>query len=349
MAADRDVTVDGRYSRQERFTAIGVSGQQRLMESRVLIIGAGALGSAVAESLVRAGVGDVTLIDRDYVEWSNLQRSQLYTEQDAAEHLPKAIAAEKRLKAIQSSTVIRGIVADVSVYELEQWGNDRDIIMDATNHLETRLLINDYAQKQGIPWIFGACAGSQGMYMLVEPNITPCFSCLHKLVPLEGITCDTAGIVAPAVHITAAGQAAEALKVLTGNTDALHRKLVTYDVWSNQFTATPVQAEKRGDCPSCGIQPTYPFLVAAKQRKTDILCGRDTIQLSPAKPGQLKLDEVAAQLATVPGIQLTGNPYLLSIQEEKYRVVLFRDGRILVHGTNDLLEARSVADRLLGQ
>ncbi|MGZ9582984.1 ThiF family adenylyltransferase [Paenibacillus marinisediminis] len=347
-APNQSVNSKERYSRQQLFAPIGEEGQQRLAESRILIIGAGALGSALADTFVRAGVGDVTLIDRDYVEWSNLQRQHLYTEQDAIDHLPKAIAAERRLKAIQSDTVVRGVVADVSVYEIEEWAHDRDLIIDATDNFDTRMLINDYAQKNNIPWIYGACVSSNGIFMMVEPGITPCFHCLLETVPMGGPTCDTAGIIAPAVHMTAAYQAAEALKWLTGNRDALLRKLVSFDLWKNQHTAISVQAAKRPDCPSCGDNPTYPYLDAANHRKTDILCGRETIQIRPSKSMTVQLEEIAARLSKVQGLQVKGNPYLLSIQLEHHRVVLFRDGRLLVHGTKDAAEARTIADRLFG-
>jgi len=348
MAANESMKGNDRYSRQELYAPIGKTGQRRLQDSRLLIIGAGALGSTLADTFVRAGVGDVTLIDRDYVEWSNLQRQQLYTEQDAIDRLPKAIAAENRLKAIQSETVIRGVVADVTVYEIEEWAYDRDLILDATDNFDTRMLINDYALKHGIPWIYGACVGSYGLSMMIEPGITPCMHCLLETIPKGGPTCDTAGIIAPAVQMVAAYQAAEALKWLTGNESALHRKLVSFDLWTNQHTSISVQAAKRADCPSCGSEPTYPYLDASNHRKTEILCGRDTVQIRPTMKDILPLESLAARLEASHGMKVKGNPYLISLQWEQFRIVLFRDGRMLVHGTKDPAEARKIVDRLLG-
>lgn len=352
-SADSDVTIDNgsnhdRYSRQERFQPIGPEGQRRLKESCVLIVGAGALGSGSAEMLVRAGVGTVTIVDRDYVEWSNLQRQQLYVEADALERLPKAVAAERRLKAINSEANVCGVVADVTVDELDALADGAQLIMDATDNFDTRLLLNDYAMKQGIPWIYGACVGSYGMSMMFVPQETPCLHCLMETVPLGGATCDTAGIIAPAVQMVVSYQTAEALKWLTGHREALRHTLVSFDLWTNQHTAIGVKGARRVDCPSCGIKATHPYLSAAHHRKTDILCGRDTVQIRPAHHIELDLEDIAQRFHSAQHGEVRVNPYLVSLQADAHRLVVFRDGRVLVHGTKDPVEARIIHDRYLG-
>lgn len=340
--------VPDRYSRQERFAPIGSSGQQRIRDSKVLVIGAGALGSGLAEMLVRAGVGSLTIIDRDYVEWSNLQRQQLYTEEDARDRLPKAVAAEARLQSINSDVKIQGIVADVTVYELDQWAKDQDLILDATDNFDTRLLINDYAMKMDIPWIYGACVGSYGMSVFFKRGLTPCLSCMMETIPIGGATCDTSGIISPAVQMTVSLQAAEALKWLSGREDSLRNRLVSFDLWSNQYTSLDIRSARRADCPSCGDKASYPYLEAQHHRKTEVLCGRDSVQIRPAKAAKVKLPEVADRLRAI-GLNVQENPYLVSIEvNDMQRVVLFGDGRMLVHGTKDLVEAKIIADRLFG-
>lgn len=341
-------SVQDRYSRQERFLPIGVEGQRRIQSSRVLIVGAGALGSGLAEMLVRAGVGSVTIIDRDYVEWSNLQRQQLYCEQDAEERLPKAVAAERRLRSINSNVHVQGVVADVTVYELKEWARNQDLILDATDNFDTRLLLNDYAMKHDIPWIYGACVGSYGMSAFFKRGLTPCLSCMMDAIPVGGATCDTAGIISPAVQMTISLQAAEALKWLAGKEEALRNRLVSFDLWSNQYTSLDIRSARKENCTSCGSEASYPYLDAKHHRKTEVLCGRDSVQLRPAELRRVNLSEVAQGLKAA-GLSVQVNPFLLSFEvDEKHRVVLFADGRILIHGTKDMVQARIIADRLFG-
>jgi len=341
--------MDERYSRQILFTPIGRKGQETLKRKRVVIVGAGALGTGNAELLARAGVGRLAIIDRDYVEFSNLQRQLLYTEEDARMRLPKAVALKNHLARINAETVVDAYVADASVDELAQLAEDADLLVDATDNFETRFLINDISQKYGVPWIYGACVGSYGISFMVIPGETPCLNCLLEEIPFGGATCDTAGIIAPAVHMVVAYQTAEALKWLTGNRQALRNRLVTFDVWENRHTALDVRALRKYDCLSCGACAVYPYLSRDRLTRTAVLCGRDTVQIRPPREIQRDLEQLAARLRALDdagAVEVT--PYLLMYRFGKFRIVVFRDGRVLVHGTSDPAEAKSLYHRLLG-
>ncbi|WP_025682671.1 ThiF family adenylyltransferase [Paenibacillus maysiensis] len=342
------VQPNDRYSRQERFAPFGPEGQRRLALSHVLIIGTGALGTGIAETLVRGGVGTVTIADRDYVEWSNLQRQQLFQESDAAERCPKAVAAQRRLKEINSETIIHAHVLDVGVEELEELIQGVDLIMDATDNFDTRLLMNDMAQKHRIPWIYGGCVGSYGVTYTILPRKTPCLHCLLGAVPFGGETCDTAGIIPQAVQMVTANQTTEAFKLLGGYPEDLRGKLLSFDLWQNEYVAITVDSVKKADCPSCGTHPTYPYLSVAHRQKTDVLCGRDTVQIRPAKPIQVNLQETADRLASLGEGRVEQNPFLVSFSQGAHRLVIFADGRALIHGTKDVTEARKIYHRYLG-
>jgi molybdopterin/thiamine biosynthesis adenylyltransferase len=337
-----------RYSRQERYAPLGREGQARLKNSKVLIIGAGALGTGIAETLVRSGVGQITIVDRDYVEWSNLQRQQLYVEQDAIDRMPKAMAALKRLTAINSTVRIDAKVMDVRMDELEELVGQTDLIMDATDNFDTRLLINDMAQKHQIPWIYGGCVGSYGITYTFLPGDTPCLNCLLGEVPLGGDTCDTSGIIPQAVQMVTANQTAEAMKLLSGNRAALRRKLLSFDVWRNEYISINVDGAKKQDCASCSKAATYPFLSASNLEKTDVLCGRDTVQIRPARRMQLDLSQTADRLERLGEGKVESNPFLVSFTTGQHRLVIFQDGRVLVHGTKDTAEARTMVHRYFG-
>ncbi|WP_342048441.1 thiazole biosynthesis adenylyltransferase ThiF [Bacillus sp. OTU530] len=339
--------MNSRYSRQILFSPIGVQGQERLQQKHVLIIGAGALGSGSAEMLTRAGVGRITIIDRDYVDWSNLQRQQLYAEQDVEEHLPKAIAAQKRLHAINKEIEVIAHIQDVTALELEQLVHDVDLLIDATDNFETRFLINDVAQKYNIPWIYGACVGSYGLTYTILPGETPCLSCLLESIPLGIATCDTAGIISPAVSMVVSHQVTEALKILTDNKDSLQKRLISFDVWQNEYSTMNVQPLKKPRCPSCGEGAVYPYLQQENQTKTTVLCGRDTVQIRMPFSGEIRTEEHAKLLENKVE-QLFVNPYLLSFTADDKRLVLFRDGRVLVHGTKHVAEAKSLYHRYFG-
>ncbi|MDH6371691.1 molybdopterin/thiamine biosynthesis adenylyltransferase [Paenibacillus sp. PastF-3] len=337
-----------RYSRQVRFAPFGVEGQEELAKSSVLVVGAGALGTGIAETLVRCGVGKIILADRDYVEWSNLQRQQLYTEADAQERIPKAAAAQSRLQQINSEVVIDAHVIDVRAEELEGLISGVDLIMDGTDNFDTRLIINDMALKHGIPWIYGACVGSYGITYTILPGETPCLHCLLGTVPLGGDTCDTAGILPQAVQLVTANATAEALKILGKRKAQLRNKLLTFDVWRNEYHEIGVKAAKKKNCPSCGSHPIYPYLMAANTGRGDVLCGRDTVQIRPARPQKLNLQETADRLSRLGSGSVDSNAYLVSFIEGPYRLVIFADGRALIHGTKDIAAARSFYHRYFG-
>ncbi|RSD28645.1 thiazole biosynthesis adenylyltransferase ThiF [Mesobacillus subterraneus] len=336
-----------RYSRQILFSPIGIEGQTKLRDKHVLIIGAGALGSANAETLTRAGVGTITIADRDYVEWSNLQRQQLYSEEDAIRKTPKAIAAANRLNAINSDVQIHPVVLDVGVQELEELVEGVDVMIDATDNFDIRFIINDLAQKHGIPWIYGGCVGSYGVSFTVLPGVSPCLKCLMEKLPLGGVTCDTVGVIQPAIQLVASKQSAEALKILVEDFESLRRALVSFDLWKNQFSSIEVSSLKNQECKSCGVAPAYPFLDYKNQTKTVLLCGRETVQIRPSALQNLDLSKLETSLQSQ-GIQVERNPYLLTFTIDQTRLVIFKDGRVLVHGVTDTLQAKNLYYRYLG-
>ncbi|HEO8422076.1 molybdenum cofactor biosynthesis protein B [Mycobacteroides abscessus subsp. abscessus] len=336
-----------RYSRQMLFTSIGAEGQKVIGAKHVLIIGAGALGSSLAEMLCRSGIGSLTIIDRDYVEKSNLQRQQLYTEDDAKERMPKAIAAERRLKEINKECYVQGIVGEATVDLLEKLAEKADLIMDATDNMEIRMILNDLAVKHDIPWIYGACVGSSGMSYTIIPEETPCLHCLLKSMPMTGMTCDTVGIIAPAVQLVVTHQVTEALKLLIGDKSALRGTFLTFDLWENEYQNIKVNRAKRVDCPTCGENRTYPFLEKENQTKVAVLCGRETVQIRPSNPKAIPFQQLAESFQKK-GYAVKQNSFLLSVQLESNRVVFFKDGRALIHETNDMVYAKTLYDQLLG-
>ncbi|MFB7141492.1 molybdopterin-synthase adenylyltransferase MoeB [Gottfriedia sp. NPDC056225] len=335
-----------RYSRQQLFTPIGEKGQELIRKKHVLIVGAGALGSASAEALVRAGIGKLTLIDRDYVEISNLQRQQLYTEEDAFEKLPKVIAAKQRLHKINAEVSINALVMDATSENMDILLKDIDVMIDATDNFDIRFIINDLSQKYEIPWVYGSCVGSLGMCCTILPSKTPCLNCILKGVPVPGATCDTAGIISPAVQLVSAFQVAEALKIVVEDYSAVNPKFLIFDLWNNQHFSFKVTKLKSDECPSCGLNKTYPYLSFENQTKTSTLCGRNTVQIRPSMTKNYDFNELEHQLKQHGKVER--NPYLISCQLEDYRFVIFLDGRVFVHGTNNIQEAKKLYYRLLG-
>ncbi|WLR44233.1 ThiF family adenylyltransferase [Bacillus carboniphilus] len=331
-----------RYSRQMLFDPIGEIGQNQISSTRILLVGAGALGSANAEMLVRAGVKEITIIDRDYVDYSNLQRQQLYSERDVEDHLPKAIAAEKRLSQINSHVKITGVVDDFSAHNAEKLVSHVDLIIDGTDNFETRFLINDLAIKKEIPWIYGGCVGSYGMTFAIIPGKTPCLHCLLKELPLQGVTCETRGVISPVVQVVAAHQATLALKWMVG--ERIDSTITSFDLWSNQNTSMHFDSFKDEHCETCGRTPTYPYLQGEQTSKTAVLCGRDTVQI---RSNPLPLQTIAKRIK--PHVhKLIINDYLLSFSTDTYRIVLFQDGRALIHGTKNIHEAKTFYHKWIG-
>ena len=339
--------MDSRYSRQQLFKQIGETGQNQLADAVVAIIGCGALGSAIAETLVRAGVGTIHIADRDYVELSNIQRQQLFTEADAGEMLPKVVAAEKRLTSINSQIVLHTYFQNVDHTLIEYLATRVDVIMDATDNFETRQLINDASYKYHIPWIYGACVGSSGVVFPFIPEQTACFRCLLPVLPTVNETCDTVGIISPAVQITAATQCTEVLKILTGNNHAVRSKVHHFDCWNNTFLDIGIAKMKKDTCETCGEHASYPSLTREQQSQYAVLCGRDAVQVLPS-PGRKVTLQDAEKLAKRMNVFKRKTPYFVEFQREEYRMLLFEDGRLLIHGVKDVNLGRRLYTEIFG-
>ncbi|MBC5637403.1 ThiF family adenylyltransferase [Ornithinibacillus sp. BX22] len=333
-----------RYSRQELYKPIGVSGQKKIQSKHVLIIGCGALGTMNAESLVRAGIGRLSIVDRDYVEISNLQRQQLFTEEDCLKQLPKAIAAKEHLLNINSSVTINAYVMDGTSSNLPPLMEDVDLVIDATDNFDIRFVINDLIHQYTIPWIFGSCVGSTGMSYTIVPQETPCLQCLLDATPASGATCDSVGVISPAVQMVVALQQAEALKILVEDDESLRTKLVTFDLWNNMFHTMDIKRAKKNTCPTCGENPIYPKLTYESQTKMEVLCGRNTVQVRSKR--EVHMEELARRLSEIGTVHQ--NDFLLSVDYHSFRVVIFKDGRVLIHGTNSIEQARNIYYQLVG-
>lgn len=339
--------MEKRYSRQTLFKPIGNDGQNRIQQATALIIGCGALGTAISETLVRAGVGKIILADRDYVETSNLQRQQLFTEQDAILGTPKVVAAKRRLTEIRSDAEIDTVLDHIDGQLIEKLVKDVDIILDATDNFETRLLMNDIAWKMEIPWIYGACVGSSSVVYPFIPEESACFRCLLPVLPVVNETCDTAGIIAPAVQITAAHQSAEALKWLSGNKEAMRKKMLTYDSWNNTNVEAGISRLRNKTCETCGPKRTYPALKSEETTSFAVLCGRDTVQVIPEKGRIVTLKE-AEEVAKRLGNPYKKTPYFIEMTSDGYRCIIFANGRLLIHGLKDIQKGRKIYHQFFG-
>jgi molybdopterin/thiamine biosynthesis adenylyltransferase len=335
----------GRYSRQELFAGIGPEGQQRIREARVAVVGCGALGSALAEMMVRAGAGAVTVIDRDYVEESNLQRQSLFDESDVARGMPKAAAAAGRLSALNSDVAVRGVVADLAVDNAGELLAGSTLVLDGTDNFETRFLVNDVCVRDGIDWVYGACVGAYGLALAVRPHVSPCLRCVLEEMPPPGSspTCDTAGVIAPIVHVVAGIQAAEGLKLLTGRTDALLPGIVTVDVWQGTFEVMDLRGQKPS-CPAC-TAARYEY-ADASAAPSAVLCGRDAVQIRAPRGGSLDLAALAVRLAPVG--EVSANEHLLRFSGAGAELVVFKDGRAIVKNVRDVAQARSLYSKYVG-
>lgn len=330
------------------FGGIGAAGQEKIGRSRVLLVGCGALGSVIAEILVRAGIGCITIADRDYVEESNLQRQSLFTEEDCTDGLPKAIAAARHLRAINSSIDVCPEVTDVRASNIEALVQDQDLLLDGTDNFETRYLLNDASLRWQKPWVYGACVGAYGMSVAFIPHVTPCLRCILQLLPPPGSspTCDTVGVVGPIVHLVAAFESAEALKLITGRTDLLNRKLVTMDLWENRLATMDLSLQKPDpECPACG-QGELEFLDGHHEGRADMLCGRNAVQISRAAERTVDLAAIAGRLSQSGPVTL--NEFLLRAKIGEIEIALFRNGRAIVKGTRDIGEARRIYSRFIG-
>jgi adenylyltransferase/sulfurtransferase len=334
-----------RYSRQILFREIGEAGQARLLESRAVLVGCGALGTVQAELMVRAGVGRLRIVDRDFVEASNLQRQTLFDEADARDALPKAIAAERKLRAINSGVQVEGIVADLTPKNAEELLGGFPLLLDGTDNFETRLLLNDFAIARGVPWVYAAVVGSYGVTMTVRPGETACLACLLEAEERPGgaeDTCDTVGVLNTASHAVASLATAEAVKLLLGRTDSLHGRLVACDVWSGHFQR--LRVKRRSDCRACARRE-FSYLEGEAQPHVT-LCGRDSVQIHE-RSRALDLAALAARLEGVAADVRTNN-FLLRFRVPPHEITVFADGRAVIKGTTDPGIARSLYARYIG-
>ncbi|HTN76020.1 MAG TPA: ThiF family adenylyltransferase [Pirellulaceae bacterium] len=338
-----------RYIRQMRFKPWGESGQQALSTSRALVVGCGALGSVIINTLARAGVGHLRIVDRDFLELNNLQRQVIYDEDDVAAGLPKAIAAANKLRKFNSQIIVEPLVVDVSPANIADLVVDADVIVDGTDNFETRFLLNDAAAKYGIPWIYGGCLGAEGQTMTILPGETPCLRCLMPDVPPPGSTptCDTAGILSPIINVIASLEAMEALKILAGRRAAINRTLTVCDLWDNRLRQIKLDnlLAQRGECPTCsGLE--YPWLDGTRGTHTAILCGRNAVQLSFPGSSGVSLAELEQKLSAIG--KVTRNPFLLRFSIDDYVLTVFPDGRAIVAGTEEIAEAKSIYAKYIG-
>jgi molybdopterin/thiamine biosynthesis adenylyltransferase len=339
-----------RYSRQMLFEPLGEEGQRRLLTARAVLIGCGALGSTQAGILVRAGLGSLRIIDRDFVELNNLQRQSLFDEDDVAGNLPKAEAARRKLVRINSKVAVEAVVADVNYRNIEQLTEGADLLLDGTDNIETRFLMNDLAVKTHRPWVYGAVIGASGLVMPILPNETPCLRCVFESAPPPELnpTCDTAGVLASAVNVVASHQALEATKILAGRPEALNRKLLSFDLWAGRFSQLNVQkAYDDGDCPCCKRQQ-FDYLDGRVGSSAMTLCGRDAVQVIP--PGATTMDfaALAGKLKAATGAEPRFNPFLLRAQIGAIELTVFADGRAIIRGTDKPEEAKSVYAKYVG-
>lgn len=364
-----------RYHRQVLLPGIGEAGQRRLLDAHALIVGCGALGTMIADAMARAGVGTLTIVDRDTVELTNLQRQVLFDEADVEQAMPKAEAARAKIRRINSGVTVHAHVDDFNYRNAMRHAEGVDIILDGLDNFETRYLVNDVAVKLGVPYVYGGAVATGGMSMVILPHpqhradpdahryvrwaegqATPCLRCVFPDAPPPGSTptCDTAGVLGAAVATIAAHQAAAAIKLLTGNVAAVDRSLLSVDLWDNTTRRFDVSgARDAGDCPCCA-RGEFAFLAGRTASATTALCGRNAVQITPAEPAAagrgLDLAEMADRLA--PHGRFTHNGYLLrgrfGARDGELELTLFPDGRAIIKGTTEPETARSLYARYVG-
>ncbi|HTW22461.1 MAG TPA: ThiF family adenylyltransferase [Candidatus Baltobacteraceae bacterium] len=344
-----------KYSRQILFNGIGEAGQDALLRSSAVVAGCGALGTVVANLLVRAGVGRIRVIDRDFVEASNLQRQTLFEEADARDALPKAVAAERRLRAINSSVQIEGVVADITPKNAAELLSGFSAVLDGTDNFETRLLLNDAAISLGLPWIYAAAVGSYGLTMTIRPGESACLACLLEAGNSNGsngsgtgiaaaeATCDTAGVLNAAVGAIASIEAAEAIKLLAGKPEALNNRLISCDVWAGKFQSIGIA--RNPECRAC-VHRDFRYLAGEAQPHIT-LCGRDSVQIHE-RHRRLDLAELGRRLTSASAAEVRNNDFLLRFRVAPYELTVFADGRAIIKGTKDPAIARSLYARYVG-
>jgi molybdopterin/thiamine biosynthesis adenylyltransferase len=343
MTAGKELSDHERFSRQIRFLPFGPEGQARLSRSTAVIVGCGALGTVQASLLARAGVGRLRLIDRDYVEESNLQRQVLYSETDAREGLPKAEAARRHLLEANSGVAIEALVADLNPADAAELLGGADVILDGTDNFETRLLINDYSVREGIPWIYGAAVGSYGIAMPILPDDSACFRCVYPEPP-SGVqpTCETAGVLGPVTSMIGSLQAMEALKILAGRAASVRRRIFRADLWNGPIREVAMP-ERDPACPTCGRRE-FSYLLGAKRAPVS-LCGRNAVQIHD-RTRPLDLAVLAQALQGLGSVR--ANEFALRFDDGAHEVTVFPDGRAIIRGTTDIGVARGVYSRYVG-
>lgn len=350
MRPDSQAAVSGlvgpsqeRYSRQVLFSGIGIEGQRKLETSHVAIVGCGATGAAAASLLARAGLGTLTVIDRDYVEESNLQRQVLFDEADAAQYLPKAEAAKRKLHALNRAVEVRAHVADLVPSNIHALLEGADLVLDGTDNFETRYLLNEYAVQQNQPWIYAAAIGAYAATLNVLPGDTACLACLFPVPPSGTVeTCDTAGILNTAVNFVASIQVTEALKLLVGDHSAIRRSLISYDLWTGESSEIS-STKPRSDCQVCALRDFSSL--RGENRPQITLCGRNSVQIHEhSRP--IDFAELQTRLEKHGSVRV--NNLLLRFQRGEQVITLFKDGRALIQGTTDVMKARSLYARFIG-
>ena len=334
-----------RYHRQITLPQIGLEGQKKISASSVAVVGLGALGSVSANLLTRAGAGRLRLIDRDFLEINNLQRQVLFDEEDVESGLPKAVAAQRKLKKINSQIEIEAEPSDLNAETIEELLGGIDLVVDGTDNFETRFLINDFCLQKKIPWIYGGAVGTEGLAYVIFPGEGPCLRCLFEEAPEPGEfqTCDTAGILAPAAHGIASFQAMQALKILAGRKEAVDRRLVKFDLWKNEFKGVETASAFR--CSGC-FKEDYPYLSRERGSRTVTLCGRNAVQILRNKASQIDLKNLAQKLTPFGSVHY--NDYLLKASISPFEITVFSNGRAIIQGTEDQAEAKSVYSKYIG-
>ena len=336
-------TSNDRYAKQILFQPIGPEGQRQISNSVVAVIGVGALGTVIAGHLCRAGVGHLRLVDRDFVEFTNLQRQSLFDEEDARKRLPKVVAAVERLRRVNSEITIEPHITDVTAQNIEQLVEGCTLVMDGTDNLETRFLINDACIKAGIPWVYGGALAAAGMTMTIVPGKTPCLRCFIDRPPAPGTmpSCDTEGVLSTITATVASIQSTEALKLLTGHEP--RPNILAIDVWHGDFQL--LELERRPDCPACS-DGNYEYLAGSRTAWTTVLCGRNAVQIVPPEEHEISLLDLQERLSRIGRVSYNG--FLLSFEIDGRELVLFPTGRAIIRGTTEEAEARALYARYIG-